>query len=720
MARLHEAAAAGDIKKVEEYIAQGDDVNDMSETVSSKGRTKIESGEFGRQMTALHLAAYNGHTQVAQLLIAAGADLDKKDGWRNEPIYDTALEIAIRRKNFGLAKSLKEAGAKDEKNLLGAALSSRKIDEEVYQATLYNKPDVIREIFADGLLNKAAGEKALRYAIQYNNLPVVKVLVLECGVSVNAYNDQKPLRSYNDDELKTPLGLAAEYGHDVIAEFLLVNGAEVDKYTHSSPSLQDCTPLREAILHPGSRVANPRLIEVLLAHGADTKKINAHGISCLSSMGVPEELDILLQHGFDPNLVCDGKRLLDKCLENGKYAMAVQLIRHGADVTLIDEKGKSYLHKSRDLTLTRLLVEKGLNIELADGSGKTAIEYADQQSAEFLADNGASVRKLSLLNYVVLSSPRLTQQLIAEGIANFNVTDDKGMTPLRKLAHSACQPGYLENLTVILARVPDLNVNQAGEVGGWTPLHDAFSQNKGFANSNMDATGEIDDRHVAESRYTRAIDLLISYGAKPIKDKAGRTPLMCMTFDGFSSTYNQAVVRRYHAFEAEHYEVEPAIYLREFGKLRRSGWNSVPDRGFAFFGLDCRVSVPKLDAMNRFWVQIALIKGETQDNEKILADIGFDSTKVPNEFCCSIGFTIMTDPVYARGLEQYQFERAWILRWLETTPTHPHTRQPLTQHDLISNDLLKSQISAFVDNAVHEHQEKKAQEDHKTESNFTI
>ena len=155
MARLHEAAAAGDIKKVEEYIAQGDDVNDMSETVSSKGRTKIESGEFGRQMTALHLAAYNGHTQVAQLLIAAGADLDKKDGWRNEPIYDTALEIAIRRKNFGLAKSLKEAGAKDEKNLLGAALSSRKIDEEVYQATLYNKPDVIREIFADGLLNKA-------------------------------------------------------------------------------------------------------------------------------------------------------------------------------------------------------------------------------------------------------------------------------------------------------------------------------------------------------------------------------------------------------------------------------------------------------------------------------------------------------------------------------------------------------------------------------------
>jgi hypothetical protein len=108
--------------------------------------------------------------------------------------------------------------------------------------------------------------------------------------------------------------------------------------------------------------------------------------------------------------------------------------------------------------------------------------------------------------------------------------------------------------------------------------------------------------------------------------------------------------------------------------------------------------------MDRFWIQIASIKGEAKENEKKLADIGFNSEKIPEKYCCSLGFTIMTDPVYAQGLPQYQFEKAWILRWLETANTHPYTRQPLTQANLIPNEALKIEIEKFVDDVMHEYQ----------------
>jgi hypothetical protein len=70
---IHAAAAAGDVKKVEELLKGGPDL------VSSK--TELTN------QTPLHLAAENGRREVAALLLANKAEVDFRDSARRTPLH---------------------------------------------------------------------------------------------------------------------------------------------------------------------------------------------------------------------------------------------------------------------------------------------------------------------------------------------------------------------------------------------------------------------------------------------------------------------------------------------------------------------------------------------------------------------------------------------------------------------------------------------------------
>jgi ankyrin repeat protein len=61
---IHKASEEGNIKTVNQHLADGVDVNARD--------------DFG--LTPLHAAAQEGHMEVAELLIAKGADVNAKDG----------------------------------------------------------------------------------------------------------------------------------------------------------------------------------------------------------------------------------------------------------------------------------------------------------------------------------------------------------------------------------------------------------------------------------------------------------------------------------------------------------------------------------------------------------------------------------------------------------------------------------------------------------------
>ena len=84
------ATLVGDIEAVKQHLANGEDVN------ANLGET-----------TPLNVAAFEGHIEIAELLIAKGADLNARNHWNNTP-----LGSAIRNDLNAMADLLRKVGAK--------------------------------------------------------------------------------------------------------------------------------------------------------------------------------------------------------------------------------------------------------------------------------------------------------------------------------------------------------------------------------------------------------------------------------------------------------------------------------------------------------------------------------------------------------------------------------------------------------------------------------
>ena len=159
---IHDAAAAGDIDAVKQHIAAGADVN---ENVLS---------------APLHAAALNGHKEIAELLIAKGADVDAKDALGNTPLYNTIL--------------------------FNAALDGYK---EIAELLIQNSADVNAQ--------DKNGNTPLHEAATSGLKEVVELLIAN-GAVVNAK------KKFG----RTPLHGAATKG---IAELLIAKGADVDGWS---------------------------------------------------------------------------------------------------------------------------------------------------------------------------------------------------------------------------------------------------------------------------------------------------------------------------------------------------------------------------------------------------------------------------------------------------------------------------------------------------------
>ena len=113
---IQDAAREGNIKAIKQHIAAGTDVN-------AKG-----DGES----TPLHWAAYGGHKETAELLIAEGADVNA--GWPNihqqlvgidvvlpenplDHLRKTPLDVAIMRSHTEIADLLRKHGGKTSEEL---------------------------------------------------------------------------------------------------------------------------------------------------------------------------------------------------------------------------------------------------------------------------------------------------------------------------------------------------------------------------------------------------------------------------------------------------------------------------------------------------------------------------------------------------------------------------------------------------------------------------
>ena len=305
---IHQAADAGDLAKVKAFIQEGIDVN-----------TKVHG------CTPLHCAARYGHKEVAQLLIAKGADVNAKDTRGRTPI-----DLAINQGRKEIAK----------------LLLSKSGDVSLHTAAYIGDLQRV-EKFIDGGANVDAkdqkGQTALHYAAKAGQIPVANLLIAH-GADVNAGDDWTPLQeaAYNSKEMValllakgagiktgkwTALHCALDAGRFDIVELLLVKGADANVTDGEGR-----TSLHIAASYAASR--HPKIVELLISNGADIDAKDNNGKTALSyavEYARTEIVERLIAKGANVNARDgDGRPPLSYAQEEGYIEIAELLRKHGA------------------------------------------------------------------------------------------------------------------------------------------------------------------------------------------------------------------------------------------------------------------------------------------------------------------------------------------------------------------------------------------------------
>ena len=361
------------------------------------------------------------------------------------------------------------------------------------------------------------GDPPLRHAVRFSDdssrVNAVQFLI-QVGAQVNA----------GDGQLMTPLHWAAYMGYPEVARILLEHGADVSLRTESgyvplhfvsnrgnkdegerlvlarlllagscmdvnAQGLDGQTPL-----HRASYNRRPKIVQLLLANGANARTEDAQGRNPLHHLSPflnkvdPQDIlrvtQLLLEYGVDVNALDERHETplhiasSDGHLENVRF-----LLDHGAKVDAVNVDGQIPLHlvskhNDENADVTRLFLQRGMEVNTRDSKQQaTPLHFASFRGhfeiALALLDHGADVNARNAdgqtpLHRVSLCPNKKTNsllvQLMLERGADVNARDKDQETPL----HSTSYMSNLATTRVLLDHGANIH---AKNVQGQTPLH---------------------------------------------------------------------------------------------------------------------------------------------------------------------------------------------------------------------------------------------------------
>jgi ankyrin repeat protein len=282
---IHDAVRTGNIEAVKKHLAAGTDVNAKKDVWD--------------EPTPLHRAASEDHKEIAELLIAKGADVNATDGIRRTPLHlatswghkelvalliakgadvnatdnrgRTPLEFPIRMRDTEIINLIREHGGRTGEELKGG--------EPVVEAT-QSEPTTAK-----------APDISIHQAAEDGNIEAVKQY-LDGGVDVNA-----------KDKLGwTPMFYAAFSGRKEIAELLIAKGADVNAKSKFGSQIP---------LYFAAQSGYKEIAELLIENGADVNAKNDRGWTPLYAAtygGYNQVIELLIAKGADVNAKSDDGR----------------------------------------------------------------------------------------------------------------------------------------------------------------------------------------------------------------------------------------------------------------------------------------------------------------------------------------------------------------------------------------------------------------------------
>ncbi|KAJ3115154.1 hypothetical protein HDU96_001120 [Phlyctochytrium bullatum] len=190
------------------------------------------------------------------------------------------------------------------------------------------------------------------------------IRVFQMLVSFGA--DYMTLRS----ELRMPpLAVAAYAGHkDLVMTLLGMEGVDVNN-----------PPVALAMSVHADDLS---IMKELLAHGA---LVNSHAMFSALVARKAAVLEILLQHGGDPNASRDQRSLLTQAVtskEAETLSLCKLLVSYGADINVRNRGGRTALHEATRGETARWLLEGGAEVDARDDCGWTPLHAVCDQGYE--------------------------------------------------------------------------------------------------------------------------------------------------------------------------------------------------------------------------------------------------------------------------------------------------------------------------------------------------
>lgn len=281
-------------------------------------------------MTAMMYTAREGLTEVAALLIAAGADIEKREANDISPLLMSLINNQV-----GVANLLLDAGANvntDDfwgRTPLWAAVEHRNLDMNTKE---FDEP-----------VSNFVDREAL--------LPVIKRL-LDAGANVNAQTREVPpprkwLYALNDvswvDYTGQTAFIRAAFSGDVTTmKLLLEYGADPNLATHAgTTALMAASGVGWVVAQTYTESTENLLaaIQICLDLGADVNAVNSMGLSALlgaANKGGDELIVALVENGADLTVADVHERTAHRWAE-GVFLAAVGAERKGHTLELLDK-----------------------------------------------------------------------------------------------------------------------------------------------------------------------------------------------------------------------------------------------------------------------------------------------------------------------------------------------------------------------------------------------
>ena len=393
---LLDAVRDGKSEQVKSLIEKGANMN----TRDYQGRTP------------LHLAAAKGYTDIAELLVKGGADINAK----SDNLGTTALIVAI------------QNGHRDTVKVLvanGADVNAKGVENQTALHCAAKRGDVGigKILMAQGAQTEAKckyGGTPLAWAA-YEGQAEFAALLIEHGADIEA----KLL-----DGRTTPLGRAVAQGHLDAAKVLLAKGANVNT-----------RPSGRTLVHVAMHMGHQDMVRLLL-----TKGLQMPPIQEAAYFGDLDTVKTLVAEGTEVNTKDEAGYTPLHCALCGGHKEIVQfLLGEGADVNAKAADDRTPLCFARTAEAAVLLIAKGADANARVEYGHTVLHNAsnrgDVQIVELLLAHGAN----------------------ANAKAGGADTLWKGWTPL----HVACDNGHKAIVETLLAK--DVDVNARTDKGD-TPM----------------------------------------------------------------------------------------------------------------------------------------------------------------------------------------------------------------------------------------------------------